>query len=74
MKPIIWEFVAIEQDEVGLEIRIDVAMNVDRIDAIIWEIDDRPGIICAGQRWTIAGWTFRDLVDRWKAQRSLGDA
>lgn len=74
MKPIIWEFVAIEQDEVGLEIRIDCAMSIDRIDAIIWEIDDRPAIVCAGHRWTIAGWTFRDLVDRWKARRSLSDA
>lgn len=74
MKPTIWEFVAIEQDEVGLDIRIDMAMNVDRIDAIICDIDDRPAIICAGHRWIIGGdWTFRDLVDRWKAGRSLSD-
>lgn len=74
MKPTIWEFVAIEQDEVGLDIRIDMAMNVDRIDAIICDIDDRPAIICAGHRWIIGGdWTFRDLVDRWKARRSLSN-
>ena len=72
MKPTIWEFVGGTFDDEGQEITVDVAINADRIDQIVWESDDTITIWCSGgQQWTIAGWTFRELVDRWKAGRTL---
>jgi hypothetical protein len=72
MKPTIWEFVGGMLDEEGQEITADVAINADRIDSIVWENDDTITIKClGGERWGISGWTFRELVDRWKAGRTL---
>ena len=71
MKPTIWEFLTETIDDGGFEIRAAIAINVDRIESIFSKngkiiIETRNGAC-----WLIFGYTFEELVDRWKAGRPL---
>lgn len=71
MKPIIWEFLTETIDNGGFEIKAAIAINVDRIESILSKngkiiIETRNGAC-----WLVFGYTFNDLVDRWKAGRPL---
>lgn len=72
MKPTIWQFVALVDDAEGQEIRVNVALKVDRIQSIVKESDDSVMINCDGDVvWKIDGWDYESLVELWMNERPL---
>lgn len=75
MKPTIWEFVALVDDAEGQEIKVDVALRIDRIQSIVKESDDSVVIYCdGGLTWRPFDWRFDLLVRAWANNEPLNDA
>lgn len=72
MSPKIWEFVALVDDTEGQEIKVNVALKVDRIQSIVKESDDSVMINCDGDvAWKIDGWDYETIVRLWTEELPL---